>query len=80
MRSRVGASGGQRLSLTVAVVSAGVGPAFGVVFEEDGFDEFADEVLFVGVEVAGGFEGEGEVVVGAAFVGFEEEAVGGDVE
>lgn len=44
--------------------SAGVGggPAFGVVFEEDGFDEFADECWFVGVEVLGGFEGEGEVV------------------
>lgn len=38
------------------------------MFEEDGFDEFADHGLFVGVEVAGGFEGEAEVVVGAAFV------------
>jgi hypothetical protein len=28
------------------------------VFEEDGFDEFFDELLFVGVEVLGGFEGE----------------------
>jgi len=36
----------------------GGGPAFGLVFEEDGFDEFFDELLFVGVEVLGGFEGE----------------------
>jgi len=36
--------------------SAGLGPAAGVVAEEDGFDEAADEVLFVGVEVLGGFE------------------------
>ena len=33
-----------------------VDPAFGVVFEEDAFDEFADEVFFVGVEAVGGFE------------------------
>jgi len=32
------------------------------VFEEDGFDEFFDELLFVGAEVLGGFEGEGDVV------------------
>jgi hypothetical protein len=32
------------------------------VFQEHAFDEFFDEVLFVGVEVLGGFEGEGEFV------------------
>ena len=32
------------------------GPAFGVVFEEEGFDEFAEGAPFVGVELAGGFE------------------------
>jgi hypothetical protein len=50
------------------------------VAEEDGFDEAADEVLFVGVEVLGGFELGAEVVGGASFVGVEDEAVGGDVE
>jgi hypothetical protein len=34
--------------------------------------------LFFGAEVLGGFEGEGEVVLGAAFVGVEDEAVDGD--
>lgn len=58
----------------------GGGPASCVVFEEHGFDEFADGGLFVGVEVSGGFEGEFEVVRGAAFVGVEQKAVGGDGE
>ncbi len=31
-----------------------------------------------GIEVSGGFEGEGDGVFGSAFVGVEEEAVGGD--
>lgn len=31
------------------------GPAFGVVFEEEGFDEFAEGASFVVVELAGGF-------------------------
>lgn len=35
---------------------------------------------FVGVEVGGGFEGEAEVIVGAAFVGVEDQRVGDDVE
>ena len=48
------------------------------MFEEHGFDEFADGCLFLGGEVAGGFEGEGEVVLGAAFVWVEDEAVDGD--
>ena len=56
------------------------GPAACFVFEEHGFDEFADGCLFFGVEVAGGFEGEGEVVLGAAFVFVEDEAVDGDGE
>jgi hypothetical protein len=30
------------------------------MFQQHGFDEFFDEVLFVGVEVLGGVEGEGE--------------------
>ena len=34
----------------------------GVVFEEHGFDEFFDELLFVVVEVLGGLEGECEFV------------------
>ena len=59
-------------------MSAGVGPAFGVVFEEHGFDEFFDDLLVVWVEVSGCFEGEGEGVFGAAFVDVEEAAVGGD--
>ena len=54
----VGAYG--RRSKTSA--GGGGGPAFGVVFEEDGFDEFFDEGWFVGVEGLGGFEGECEVV------------------
>ncbi len=48
--------------------------------EEDAFEEGADVGFLVGVELAGGFEGEGEVFVGAAFVGVEDEEVGGDVE
>lgn len=50
------------------------------MFEEDGFDDVADGLAFVVVELAGGFEGEGEVVVGASFVVVEHEEVGGDVE
>jgi hypothetical protein len=34
------------------------GPAFGLVFEQDGFGELFDHGLFGGVEVGGGFEGE----------------------
>lgn len=43
-------------------------------------DEVADGGLFFGAEVLGGFEGEGEGVLGSAFVGVEEEAVNGDGE
>ena len=49
-----GPTGSPVLQGAPGAVSAGVGPAACVVFEEDGFDEFADEGLFVGVEVAGG--------------------------
>jgi hypothetical protein len=47
------------------------------VFEEHGFDELEDDVLFFGGEVLGGFEGEFEVVGGFAFVGVEGEGVDG---
>jgi len=60
--------------------SAGGGPAAGVVFEHDRFDEFADHCLLGVIEVPGGFEGEAQVVVGAAFVGVEKQAVSNDVE
>lgn len=60
--------------------SVGGGPAAGVVFEQDGFDDVFDGGLFVLVELAGGVEGEAEVVVGSAFVGVEDELVGGDVQ
>lgn len=50
------------------------------MFEEEGFDDVADGGSFVGVELAGGFEGEAEVGVGAAFVVVEDQQVGGDVE
>lgn len=53
--------------------SAGVGPAACVVFEQDCFDDVFDGGLFVLVELAGGVEGEAEVVVGSAFVGVEDE-------
>ena len=49
----------------------------GLVSEEDGFDEFADDGLFVGVELVDGFEVVFEVVGGLAFVGVEREVVGG---
>lgn len=48
------------------------------MFEQDGFDEGADHGLFVGVEALGGFEGEAQVVVGAAFVGVEDERICAD--
>ncbi len=50
------------------------------MLQQHGFDEFFDDLLVVGVEVSGGFEGEGDGVFGSAFVGVEEEAVGGDCE
>lgn len=58
-----------RLANSCRSAGFGGGPAFCFVFEEHGFDEFADDGLFVGVEVLGGFEGEFEVVVGLSFVG-----------
>jgi hypothetical protein len=43
------------------------------VAEEDGFDQLSDGGLFVGVEVAEGFEVEAQVGVGGvAFAGFED--------
>ena len=48
-----------------------------MVSEEDGFDEFADDGLFVGVELVDGFEVEAEVVGWLAFVVVEGEFVGG---
>lgn len=44
--------------------------------EEDGFDDGADDGLFVVVEVLDGFEVVEEIVVGAAFIGFEDEPIG----
>jgi hypothetical protein len=43
------------------------------VFEDEAFDEVLEGGAFFGVEAAGGFELEAQVVGGAAFVGFEEE-------
>ena len=63
---------------SIAGDSAGVGPAFGVVLQQHRLDQLLHHLLVVGVEVSGGFEGECEGVFGAAFVGVEEEAVGGD--
>lgn len=59
-----------------------VGPAAGVVAEEEAFEEGFEGVVLVVVEGAGGFEGVAEVVVGAAFVVVEEERVcaGGERE
>ena len=48
--------------------------------EECAFDDVADEGLFVGVELVDGFEGEVEVGWWLAFVGFEDEVVGGGGE
>ena len=46
--------------------------------QEHRFDELADGCLFVGVEALGAFEGEAEVVAGAAFVGLEYERIRAD--
>ena len=46
----------------------------------DGFEEFFGELLVVGVEVCDGYEDEGEVVWGLAFVGVEDERVCAGVE
>lgn len=48
--------------------------------DEDAFDDGADGVLFVGVEVLDGFEAELPVVGGGAFVGVEDELIGAGVE
>lgn len=48
--------------------------------QEHGFDEGADDGFLVGVEVLDGFEVEAQVVVGAAFVGVEDELIGADGE
>lgn len=48
--------------------------------QEHGLDEGADNGLLVGVEVLDGFEVEGEVVGGAAFVGVEDELISADGE
>lgn len=53
-------------------------PAPGLVLEQHGFDGLLG--LFGGVEVGGGFEGEPEVIAGAALVVGEDERVGADVE
>lgn len=48
------------------------------MFEDEAVDEVAEGVAFVGVEAAGGFELESQVVCWSAFFGFEEEQVGAD--
>ena len=48
-----------------------------MVAEECAFDDVADKGLFVGVEAVDGFELEVEVGVWSAFVGVEDELVGG---
>jgi hypothetical protein len=51
-----------------------------LVAEECAFDDVADEGLFVGVEAVDGFELEVEVWCWSAFVGVEDELVGGGGE
>lgn len=51
------------------------GPASGFGAEEESFEGGFEVVAAVGVEAGGCFEGEFEVVVGSAFVGFEQERV-----
>lgn len=48
--------------------------------EEGAFDEGADRLLFVGVELGDGFEVVGEVVGGAALVVVEDEQICAGVE
>ena len=61
-------SRGRRSCMASMQSSAGLCDPAGLVTEEDAFEHGAHVCLLVGVEVAGGFEGEGEVFVGAAFV------------
>jgi hypothetical protein len=55
------------------------GPAFGLVFEQDGFDELFDHGLLGGVEVGGGLEGELRSSPGPRSAG-EDEGVCADLE
>jgi hypothetical protein len=47
------------------------GEAAGFVAQQHGFDECGDGGFLVVVEVAEGFQAQGEVVAGAAFAGVE---------
>jgi len=49
------------------------------VTQQESFEDGLDVGAFVGFESGDGFEGEGELVVGAAFAFVEDEAVCADV-
>jgi len=55
---------------------AGAGPAFGLVFDDEGVEEVAGGAFFGGGEVFDGFELEFEVVVGAALISRLNEELG----
>lgn len=52
----------------------------GLVLHDEALEHFFDEGFVVGLEAGDGFEDDFEIVAGRAFVGVEDEAVGGDGE
>jgi len=65
---------------SAGLAGGGLLPAVGVGSVGDGFEEFFGELLVVVVEGCDGFEDEGEVVLGGAFVFVEDERVCAGVE
>ncbi len=56
------------------------GPAAGLVFEDEGIEEGFDDFLFVGIELADGFELEAEVVARTPLGLIKQEIIGRDAE
>ena len=55
-------------------------PAFGLVLDEDAFDEFFDEVLFLGVEASHRLKLKLEVVVRPSFMLIKKQLIGTDAQ